>query len=289
MNMTSHVCHKIISVVCITVFALTSIPLVSDSTAAERERTRSSDNRLQQTQGKRVERERSRSSDNRVQQTQGKRVQSERRRSNDNRIERTQARRVERSQGNKRWKNKRRVVSPRSFRQGHVVRKLPRGYKRTWYNRVPYYYSHGVYYRPGLSGYVVVSAPYGAIVVSLPVGYQRFWIEGSAYYAYGGYFYRRVPRGFVIVEPPDAVEFEEVDPDVVQPSRPATGEVSVTVPVLNVRSGPSLRDPKLYQIHEGYILEIHGETNGWLYVQLPNGEFGWVKSVYTRPLEPASG
>jgi hypothetical protein len=289
MNRTSHVYRQIISVVCITVFALTSVPLVTDSIAAERERRRSSDNRLEQTRGERVERDRSRTSDNRVERTRGERVERDRSRRSDNRIERTQERRVERSLPKKRWKNKRRVISPRSLRDGHVVRRLPRGYKRTWYKSVPYYYSHGVFYRPGLSGYVVVRAPIGAIVLSLPVGYQRFWIGGSVYYAYGGYFYRSVPRGFVVVEPPETIEFEEVDPDVIQPSQIATGEVSVTVPVLNVRSGPSLSDPKIYQIHKGYILEIHGKTNGWLYVQLPNGEFGWVKSVYTRPLEPASG
>jgi len=212
-----------------------------------------------------------------------------RRGGHDSRFERDNEKRVERSQRKKRWKNKRRIISPRSIRHGHVVRKLPRGYKRAWYNRVPYYYRHGVFYRPGLSGYVVVKVPFGAIVVSLPVGYQTIWVDDSAYYAYGGYFYRRVPRGFVVVEPPETVEFEEINPDIVQPSQTATGEVSVTAPVLNVRSGPSLNDPKIYQIHEGYILEIHGKSNGWLYVQLPNGEFGWVKSVFTRPLEPASG
>jgi len=169
------------------------------------------------------------------------------------------------------------------------VRKLPRGYKRVWYNRVPYYYDRGVFYRPGASGYIVVRAPFGAIVVSLPVGYQRIWVDSSFYYAYGGYFYRKVPRGYVVVEPPDKIEFEEVDPDIVQPSQTATGEVSVTAPVLNVRSGPSLNDSKIYQIQEGYILEVHGKTHGWLYVQLPNGEFGWVMSEFTRPVEPASG
>jgi hypothetical protein len=249
MNSTSHIIRQIVSVVFITVFALTSVPLVTDSFADERDR----------------------------------------RGRNENRIERSQEKRVEKSLHKIRWENKRRVVSPRSIRHGHVIPKLPRGYKRAWYNRVPYYYMHGVFYRPGLSGYVVVKAPFGAIVVSLPVGYQRLWIDNTAYYAYGGYFYRKVPTGFVVVEPPNTVEFEEVDPDIVRPSQTATGEVSVTVPVVNVRSGPSLNNPKIYQIHEGYILEIHGKSDGWLYVQLPNGEFGWVKSIFTKPIEPASG
>ena len=289
MNRTSHICRQFISVVFITVFALTSVTLVTDSIAAERERTRNSGNRLEQTQGKRVERERTRSSDNRLQQTQGKRVERERTRSNDKSLRRAQGTRVEKFLSQRRSNKKRRVISPRPFRQGHAVPRLPRGYQRAWYNRMPYYYSSGIFYRPGLSGYVVVRAPFGSIVVSLPVGYQRLWIDNTAYYAYGGYFYKRVPAGYVVVEPPATVEFEEVDPDIIQPSRTATGEVSVTAPVLNVRSGPSLNDPKIYQIHEGYILEIHGKSDGWLYVQLPNGEFGWVKSVFTKPLEIARG
>jgi hypothetical protein len=256
-------------VIFITVFTLTSVPLVTDSFADERDRRRSNDNRIEQTQGKRVERARSRSSDNR--------------------FKRVQEKRGEKSLYKKRWENKKRIISPRSMRHGHKVRKLPRGYKRAWYKRTPYYYRFGVFYRPGTSGYIVVKAPIGAIVVSLPVGNQRLWVDGSAYYVYGGIFYKRVPKGFVIVQPPDTVVVDEIDPDIVQPSQTATGEVSVTAPVLNVRSGPTLGDPKIYQIHEGYILEIHGKSNGWLYVQLPNGEFGWVKSIFTRPLEPASG
>jgi uncharacterized protein YgiM (DUF1202 family) len=174
-------------------------------------------------------------------------------------------------------------------RHGHVVSRLPRGYRRTWYKKQPYYYRRGVFYRPARSGFIVVGAPIGAAVVSLPVGYQRLWIDDSAYYVYGGTFYRRIPRGYVVVSPPAAVVVEENVPELVQPSRPASGEVIVNAPVLNVRSGPSMNNPRIYQVDEGYILEIHGRSNGWLYVQLPNGEYGWVKEVFTQLVEPASG
>ena len=249
MQRKSHIFHQIITVVFITVFAVTSVPLATDAFAGERER----------------------------------------RNSNYNSHEREHDRKDERSHNNKRWKKKRRVISPRVISHGHTVRKLPRGYKRAWYKKTPYFYSRGVFYRPGPSGYIVVKAPIGAIVVSLPVGNQRIWVDGSSYYVYGGIFYKRVPKGFVVAQTPDTVVVDEIDPAIVNPSQAASGEVSVTAPVLNVRSGPSLGDPKIYQIHEGYILEIHGKSKGWLYVQLPNGEFGWVKSVFTRPLEPASG
>lgn len=186
-------------------------------------------------------------------------------------------------------RGRRHVISPRIARHGHVVRKLPRGYRRAWHHRKPYFYNRGVFYRRGPSGFIVVSAPRGAIAVSLPVGYQRLWIDGTVYYAYGGTFYRRVPSGYIVTEPPAALVVEDKAPVLVQPSQTATGQVSVDAPVLNVRSGPGLSEPRIYQIHEGYILEVHGKSNGWLYVQLPNGEFGWVKSVFTKPLEPGSG
>ena len=188
-----------------------------------------------------------------------------------------------------RGKNRRRIISPRLGRHGHVVTSLPRGYRRTWHNRRPYYYSSGIFYRPARSGFTVVGAPFGAVVVSLPIGYQRLWIDNSAYYVYGGTFYRRVPAGYVVVERPAEVVVEEEVPVLVQPSRDATGQVIVDAPVLNVRSGPSMTNPRIYQVDEGYILEIHGRSNGWLYVQLPNGEYGWVKSVFTKPVEPGNG
>jgi uncharacterized protein YgiM (DUF1202 family) len=134
-----------------------------------------------------------------------------------------------------------------------------------------------------------VRAPVGAIVLSLPIGYQRHWIDGTTYYAYGGTFYRRVPAGYVVVDPPPTVIIEDDTPEIVSPAISASGQVIVDAPVLNVRSGPSLNDKKIYQLDEGYILEVNGRSDGWLYVQLPNGEYGWVKSVFTKPLKPGSG
>jgi hypothetical protein len=43
------------------------------------------------------------------------------------------------------------------------------------------------------------------------------------------------------------------------------------------------------QVERGYILEVLGTTDGWLYVQLPNGEFGWVMAEFTLRLEKGSG
>jgi uncharacterized protein YgiM (DUF1202 family) len=185
---------------------------------------------------------------------------------------------------------KRRIISPRAARRGHKVRRLPRGYRRTWRNRVPYFYFSGIYYRPAPSGFIVVDAPIGSIVINLPVGYRRIWVGSDRYYVYGSVFYRRVPSGYLVVDPPTSVVIEDKIPDLVQPRETATGKVSVAASVLNVRVGPGLRYPAIYQIHEGYILEIHGREDGWLYVQLPNEEYGWVMTEYTIWLEsPGSG
>jgi hypothetical protein len=184
---------------------------------------------------------------------------------------------------------KRRVISPRITRHDHVITRLPRGYRRIWHDRKPYYYYSGVFYRPHISGFIAVGAPIGAIVVSLPVGYQRIWVDDSWYYVYGSSFYRRVPAGYMVVEAPPAVVVEDIVPELVPPPETAAGNVAVTTSVLNVRSGPGLGYPLIYQIQEGYLLEVHGKTTGWLYVQLPNGEFGWVMNIYTTPLAPGSG
>jgi hypothetical protein len=197
--------------------------------------------------------------------------------------EREQYREQEHSRG------KRRVISPRIIRKDHVVSRLPTGYRRVWHDRTPYYFYSGIFYRPYSTGFIAVSAPIGAIVVSLHIGYQRVWLDDSWYYVYGSAFYRRVPSGYMVVEAPPAVIIEDSVPDLVPPAEPASGNVSVTTAVLNVRSGPGLRYPLIYQIHEGYILEVHGKSTGWLYVQLPNGEFGWVMNTYTTLLDPGSG
>lgn len=185
--------------------------------------------------------------------------------------------------------NRRRFVSPRTVRRGHVVRRLPRGYKRTWFGSRPYFYNFGIFYRPGPAGFVAVNAPIGVVVSGLPAGYRTVWVGGSTYYVYSGVFYRRAPSGYVVVNAPETVIVEDVAPELVQPSYEASGQVSVTASVLNVRSGPGKDYAVIYQIHEGYVLEMHGKsTGGWLYVELPNGEFGWIMTRFTTKLDPDS-
>jgi uncharacterized protein YgiM (DUF1202 family) len=73
---------------------------------------------------------------------------------------------------------------------------------------------------------------------------------------------------------------------------PAPGQqVAVTAEQLDVRSGPGLNHPLVTHVAKGAVLVIRGSAPGWLYVQLPNGTFGWVMSKFTAPVSspPASG
>jgi hypothetical protein len=261
----SNILRKLFIIVCITLFTLTSLPLAPDAFARDRGWGGRGRPGISQ--------------------------QRERREIRSNRHFRNEVRSTShfrnkaRSARHFRREGRRHIVSPRAVRRGHVIRSLPRGYRRIWHHREPYFYFGGVFYRSGISGFIAVQAPIGAVVISLPIGYQRLWYDGSVYYIYEGTFYRRVPAGYVVVEPPPALIVEDNEPSVVPPVKKASGKVSVNVPLLNVRSGPDLHYPKIYQVERGYILDIVGRSDGWLYVELPNGELGWVMAEFTLQIE----
>jgi hypothetical protein len=257
----SNIMKRILAIAFTSVFMLTSVPLVTDSFAADRGGRGGRYSREYRSHG----------------------------RGDFGRAFTRHERRVVRSYRHERWGDRRHVMSSPFFRHRHVVNRLPWGYRRLWHHRRPYYFSRGIFYRPYSGGFLAVTAPVGAIVVSLPIGYEEFWIDGTAYYTYGGTYYRRAPAGYVVVDPPARVVVEEDTQEIVPPAVSASGKVVVDAPVLNVRSGPSLDDERIYQFEEGSILEVNGKSDGWLYVQLPNGGYGWVKSVFTKPLEPGTG
>jgi len=64
----------------------------------------------------------------------------------------------------------------------------------------PYYYSAGVWYLPGDTGYTVVTAPVGATVAALPPGATLVDPATSTYY-YGGTYYQPAGGGWVVVAP----------------------------------------------------------------------------------------
>jgi hypothetical protein len=178
------------------------------------------------------------------------------------------------------------IVSPRVHHPGRFVRKLPRGHIRIRHRGARYFFHGGVFYRPALPGYVVVRPPIGALVATLPVGFTIAWIAGLKYYCYGGAFYRSAPRGYVVVEAPADVVVAEEPLPVAEPTEKATGKVSVNTATLNVRAGPDLEYAVIHQVGKGDALEVHGREEGWLYVKLPNDEFGWVMAEFTIQIEP---
>ena len=131
----------------------------------------------------------------------------------------------------------------------------------------------------------MIKAPVGAVVAAIPVGFVTFVVGSHSYYYYGGAYYQRVPSGYVVVEAPrQSVIVDQV------PSPGAGESVSVTAPLLNVRSGPGKNHPVIHQVHQGDSLLIQGHAPGWFYVKLPSGQFGWVMSEFTdQLLSDASG
>jgi hypothetical protein len=175
-------------------------------------------------------------------------------------------------------------------RYGRVVGNLPAKHRKVVVGRQNYFFHQGVFYRQGPGGYVVVRAPIGAIVATIPMGFLTFAVADRTYFYYGGMYYRQVPSGYMVVEsPPETVVVQESsdEPDVT----PMVGDrVSVTAELLNVRSGPNKNHSVIAQIPKGTVMVVHGHAPGWLYVELRNGTFGWIRAGYAASLpQPANG
>ncbi len=63
---------------------------------------------------------------------------------------------------------------------------------------------------------------------------------------------------------------------------------AVTADVLRVRSGPGLDYTQTGRVFCGNHLLIQQEQNGWYYVRTPTGQYGWVSSEYTTPINIVS-
>lgn len=182
------------------------------------------------------------------------------------------------------------IISPPHIPPGRVVPNLPSRHRRVIVKDRELFFHGGVFYGKWPGGFVVLGPPVGTVVVNIGIGFETVLFGGILYYYTGGLFYRRVPRGYMVIEPPPEVIFVERPPVVVEPAREATGMVTVTALRLNVRTGPSLDQPVIYQVNQNDLLVIQGSAPGWLYVETPSGGFGWVMTGFTAPvLPPASG
>jgi hypothetical protein len=191
------------------------------------------------------------------------------------------------------------VVEPPA---GAVTASFSAGFRRLYVNGNEYFYKDGVFYIREASEYVVVTAPVGAVIPVLPTGYGTMFFQGVKYLYYDDVYYQEVPSGYVVVEPPAgavAAQEESAANQTPVPSQPpaetqlpaaSSGKVTVTSPLLNVRSGPGMNFATVTQVRQGTVLEVHGNAPGWLYVRIPSGKFGWVAQQFTTAEEtPASG
>ncbi len=172
-----------------------------------------------------------------------------------------------------------------------VVPKMPPNHRSYNYHGTRYYYHGGVYYRPYNRGYIVVRPPRGLFVDLLPIGFATLLIAGITYYTFAGIYYRTAPGGYVVVDAPAGVVVTSpAAPAAEAPSAPI-GTAVVTSPLLNVRSGPGMNYSVVTTVMQGYSLNVYGTAPGWLYVQAPTGQFGWVAQSFTNyaPIPTPSG
>jgi hypothetical protein len=175
-------------------------------------------------------------------------------------------------------------ATPHYYHKRRAVSILPVGVAMLTIAGIHYYYHHdrGIYFKRVPGGYLEVRAPVGAVVTRLPAGYISFNVGPSLYYYFGGIYYRNAASGYIVVDPP----YEKHQP--VNDSGKKTedlysGTVIVTTELLNVRTGPGMEHPVMYQLGKGAVLEIHGQANnpGWIYIKTPQGKYGWVMAQFT--------
>jgi SH3-like domain-containing protein len=53
---------------------------------------------------------------------------------------------------------------------------------------------------------------------------------------------------------------------------------------VDVHSGPGTENITVVTVHEGILVRIRGESNGWFQISLPNGWNGWLPSSAIRIL-----
>lgn len=63
---------------------------------------------------------------------------------------------------------------------------------------------------------------------------------------------------------------------------------TVKADVLRVRSGPGLEHTQTGRVYSGNHLLALQEQDGWYYVQIPTGQYGWISGEYTSVKEVAS-
>lgn len=165
--------------------------------------------------------------------------------------------------------------------QSVFFKHLPRGHVVLRHHNQEFYYHHGHFFRHNDRGFFPFHPPAGVVVPMLPPGYTRIIVRGSPYYFYHGIYYIDGPGGYVVVAPPPA---DLLPPPVIAPTPAAPyGTISVTAPSLNVRSGPGRAYGVVAVVQQGDLYPVYATAPGWLYIRLPDGQYGWVEQAFTAP------
>lgn len=96
-------------------------------------------------------------------------------------------------------------------RRGYRVRELPHGYRTFQHRHERYFFDDGIWYRPGVEGFIVVAPPIGLTLSVLPPYYTTIWANGVPYYYADDVYYRWLPaeRAYVVSAPPPDKEVVE--------------------------------------------------------------------------------
>jgi hypothetical protein len=106
---------------------------------------------------------------------------------------------------------KRKVIVKPPRRPPVKVVKLPPAHKKITVGGVHYFHHHGVFYKKGPKGYVVVRAPIGARLNVLPEGFVTVHVGKVPYYRYYGTYYVYDPdeKVYVVSELPEEAEISD--------------------------------------------------------------------------------
>ena len=93
---------------------------------------------------------------------------------------------------------------------GAGVRVLPAPVRPMFWGGVGYHFHQGIWYAPGVHGYLVVRPPVGIVIGELPPFFTALTIAGVAYlYANGVYYRSHQGGGYEVAPPPPGIETVE--------------------------------------------------------------------------------
>jgi tetratricopeptide (TPR) repeat protein len=58
----------------------------------------------------------------------------------------------------------------------------------------------------------------------------------------------------------------------------------IVAQIVDIRSGPGAENITVVTVHEGIVVQVRGESNGWYQISLPNGWNGWLPANAVRIL-----